>query len=159
MILCSEFDSPIGKIVLGAREEALVGLWMEGQKYFGSGYEMMPGENAVLRQAKEWLQRYFAGLRPDPRELPLAPEGSEFRQAVWAALLEIPYGQTVSYGQILRRVGRGCAQAVGGAVGHNPISIIIPCHRVVGADGKMTGYAGGIEKKKFLLELEKRQAE
>ena len=114
----------------------------------------------VTAAAADWLDRYFAGKRPDPSELPLKPEGSPFRQAVWQLLLEIPYGQVTTYGQLAKKMaelmGRQSmsAQAVGGAVGHNLISIIIPCHRVVGTDGSLTGYAGGLEKKIRLLELE-----
>ncbi len=111
----------------------------------------------VFRQAVAWLDAYFA-KQPLPDLPPLAPRGSDFRQAVWRLLLEIPYGQVTTYGalaQILRDRGiSAAAQAVGGAVGHNPISILIPCHRVVGADGSLTGYAGGVEKKRFLLALE-----
>lgn len=159
MIRYGVYESPVGRLILGVREEKLVGLWMEGQKYFGSGLTLTPGDSDALRQAEQWLDRYFAGQRPDPRELPLQPEGTEFRQAVWAALLRVPYGQTVTYGDIAREIGRGCGQAVGGAVGHNPIGIIIPCHRVVGADGGLTGYAGGLDRKRWLLEFEKRQSE
>lgn len=114
----------------------------------------------MLERAKRWLDRYFAGERPVPQELPLAPAGSTFRQEVWKILCDIPYGEIVTYGEIAaklaRQLGRKSmsAQAVGGAVGHNPISVIIPCHRVVGADGSLTGYAGGIEKKRKLLRLE-----
>ena len=111
----------------------------------------------VFRQAAAWLDAYFA-KQPLPDLPPLAPRGSDFRQVVWRLLLEIPYGQVTTYGalaQILRDRGiSAAAQAVGGAVGHNPISILIPCHRVVGADGSLTGYAGGVEKKRFLLALE-----
>ena len=155
----TELDTPIGKMVLAATEAALTGAWFVGQRFFGANYDMTPGDNEALRQTKGWLTAYFSGNKPDPRALPLAPVGSDFRHKVWDILLEIPYGQTVTYGNIAkeleRRYGvRVSAQAVGGAVGHNPISIIVPCHRVLGSGGALTGYAGGIEKKQWLLELE-----
>ena len=108
---------------------------------------------------RHWLDRYFAAERPDTRELPLAPAGTEFRRAVWALLLDIPYGSVTTYGRLAEEYERVSGhktspRAVGSAVGHNPISIIIPCHRVVGADGSLTGYAGGVENKRLLLELE-----
>ena len=134
----TRYASPLGTIFLAADNGALAGLWLEGQKYFAATLD----EAAVERDDLP----------------PLAPRGSDFRQAVWRLLLEIPYGQVTTYGalaQILRDRGiSAAAQAVGGAVGHNPISILIPCHRVVGADGSLTGYAGGVEKKRFLLALE-----
>lgn len=160
MIYGCTFDAPVGKMTLAASEDGLVGAWFVDQKHYGSGLTWEEGENEILRQAKAWLNRYFVGQRPDPAKLPLKPIGSPFRQAVWQILLQIPYGETVTYAHIdrmLRRQGiSSCSQAVGGAVGHNPISIIIPCHRVVGTGGKLTGYAGGIEKKVFLLEHEKK---
>lgn len=124
-----------------------------------AGWEERPAGAPVLAQAAHWLARYFAGGDPGPTP-PLAPDGSPFRQAVWAALMEIPYGQTRTYGQLAQalaqRTGKKAApRAVGGAVGHNPISLMIPCHRVVGAGGALTGYAGGLERKKALLALEK----
>ena len=138
----------------------LVGLWILGQKYFEStlyGRVEEKEELPVFRQTKMWLDRYFQGARPDLAELPLAPAGSSFRQAVWKILREIPYGQVITYGDIANQIAKekGLAkmssQAVGGAVGHNPISVIIPCHRVVGANGNLTGYAGGINLKIQLL--------
>ena len=117
-------------------------------------------EFSVLKEAKEWLDRYFAGEKPLINELKLAPEGSDFRKAVWKILCEIPYGETFTYGEIAETLAKRngvkkmSAQAVGGAVGHNPISIIIPCHRVVGKNGSLTGYAGGVDKKQKLLALE-----
>ena len=110
-------------------------------------------------QTKRWLDAYFAGNAPDPAALPLAPNGSEFRRRIWKLLLEIPYGEVTTYGQLAKeyeaRFGqKTAARAVGGAVGHNPISIIIPCHRVIGGNGTLTGYAGGIEAKKLLLTIE-----
>lgn len=160
MVYTSRYDSPIGPLLLAERDGKLIGLWMEGQKYFcGSLHEQMRDfENSpTLRQAKQWLDRYFSGDRPAIRELPLAPAGSDFRKEVWEILCEIPYGETTTYGEISQtlaaRRGLACmsAQAVGGAVGHNPISILVPCHRVVGRNGSLTGYAGGLQKKFWLL--------
>ena len=154
---------PVGGLVLAAGGKALCGLWLEGQKYFGGSLVdgAVPGDDLpVFAQARDWLDRYFAGARPDPRELPLAPVGGAFRQAVWKLLLDIPWGQVTTYGELARQIAaqRGLAsmsaQAVGGAVGHNPISIIIPCHRVVGVGGSLTGYAGGVDKKRWLLSHE-----
>ena len=119
------------------------------------------GASYIFDRTQEWLERYFAGGKPSPEELPLHPEGTVFRQMVWRELLHIPYGQVTTYGSLAKAVAREMgretmsAQAVGQAVGHNPISIIIPCHRVVGANGSLTGYAGGLDRKIRLLELEK----
>lgn len=162
MYRSTRYDSPVGRLTLCCCEDKLSGLWIEGQKYFGGSVsgEMVPGEAPVLDQARGWLDRYFAGERPDAGELPLAPAGSPFRQMVWRLLCAIPYGQVSTYGELARRaaaeLGRPSmsAQAVGGAVGHNPISIIIPCHRLVGADGSLTGYAGGLDRKLWLLRHE-----
>lgn len=160
MIYTTDYNSPVGRIMIAAKDEALTGLWIENQKYYlVSVKEEMEkcGDLAVLVQAKNWLDRYFAGEKPEIRELNLAPIGSEFRRGVWELLTEIPYGEVTTYGEIARKVAnrlgldRMSAQAVGGAVGHNPISIIIPCHRVVGTNGSLTGYAGGIDKKIALL--------
>lgn len=159
MVYTTRYESPVGRLLLAERDGKLAGVWMEGQKYFPGPMEEAredPG-SPLLRRAAEWLDRYFAGERPAPEELPLAPEGSEFRQEVWRLLLEIPYGQTAAYGELAHRLAarrgltRMSAQAVGGAVGHNPISIIIPCHRTVGSGGSLTGYAGGLQKKLWLL--------
>ncbi len=153
----------LGTLTIASDGEHIIGLWIEGQKYFASTVtdDMVDADDLpVLQDARQWLARYFAGEKPDPNELPLAPRGSSFRQRVWKKLLEIPYGQTTTYGRIASELAhedgkeRMSAQAVGGAVGHNPISVIIPCHRVVGADGSLTGYAGGIDKKVKLLTLE-----
>lgn len=153
--------SPLGPLTLAADGDALCGLWLPGQKYFGAGLSETPvgrGAAPALRAAQAWLECYFAGGRPDPAQLCLAPRGSAFRQNVWRMLLQIPYGQTVTYGELARRIAREGAglpaQAVGGAVAHNPISIIIPCHRVLGANGALTGYAGGLDKKRWLLRHE-----
>ena len=165
MFYSTTYPSPVGTLTLACDEagQALVGLWIENQKYFlGSLPERPEARDGlpVFRQATAWLDRYFAGERPAVRELTLAPIGGAFRQEVWDILCRIPYGQVMTYGQIGGRIAarRGLArmssQAVGGAVGHNPISIIIPCHRVVGAAGSLTGYAGGVGKKLWLLEHE-----
>ena len=156
----TRYASPLGTIFLAADNGTLTGLWLEGQKYFAATLDEAAVERddlPVFRQAAAWLDAYFA-KQPLPDLPPLAPRGSDFRQAVWRLLLEIPYGQVTTYGalaQILRDRGiSAAAQAVGGAVGHNPISVIVPCHRVVGASGSLTGYAGGIERKVKLLTLE-----
>lgn len=161
MIYTQHYDSPLGGILLAADDVGLTGLWFDGQKYFARGLsnERIAQETSVLAEAKRWLDIYFTGKAPDFTP-PLHPIGSAFRRSVWEILLQIPYGQTATYGEIARQLAkkqgldRMSAQAVGGAVGHNEISIIIPCHRVVGADGSLTGYAGGIGKKETLLELE-----
>jgi methylated-DNA-[protein]-cysteine S-methyltransferase len=163
MFYSTTYLSPVGKITLASDSVNLAGLWFDGQKYFGASIlEKMTknGDIPVFAAAKNWLDRYFAGKKPAISELPLAPIGSEFRQKVWKMLCEIPYGEVTSYGGIAKKMAvkmkkaSMSSQAVGGAVGHNPISIIIPCHRVVGANGSLTGYAGGIDKKIKLLELE-----
>lgn len=152
------YPSPLGEITLVCDEGALVSLSLPGQKGFAHAAEC--GEHPILTQAKTWLDAYFAGNAPSPAALPLRPEGTEFRKLIWGLLLEIPYGKTVTYGTLAKRAAeilgkpRMSAQAVGQAVGANPIAVIIPCHRVVGADGKLTGYDGGIHYKKALLQLE-----
>ena len=157
------FESAVGEITLGSDGQSLVGLWTAGQRYFGDAVpgEMVPNDNLdVFAAAKNWLNRYFEGKRPMISELPLAPAGSEFRQTVWEMLMEIPYGEVITYGELAGEIAcqlgieRMSAQAVGGAVAHNPISIIIPCHRVIGANGNLTGYAGGTEMKLQLLQHE-----
>ena len=161
MIQTAFYDAPYGRYVMAAEDGALTGVWLEGQKYFPSDLPVPSGEEAeVFARTRRWLDAYFAGRQPDVSTLPMAPKGSAFAQSVWQLLLEIPYGQTVTYGQLAKRLAeqRGLAQlsaqAVGGAVGHNPISIIIPCHRVLGAKNQLTGYAGGLDVKTFLLKLE-----
>ena len=161
MVYTTEYLSPLGTITLACDEEAIIGLWFNGQRYFGS---ILPRqterqERPLFQEARRWLDLYFAGQEPGFLP-PLHPAGSTFQQAVWALLLQIPYGQTVTYGELARQLAekqgrpRMSAQAVGGAVGHNKISIIIPCHRVVGTGGSLTGYAGGIDRKVKLLALE-----
>ena len=161
MVSTCHYDSPLGGILLAADEIGLTGLWFDGEKYFDVNLpaEHTERETPILLEAKRWLDIYFTGKEPDFLP-PLHPIGSAFRQSVWEILLQIPYGKTTTYGEIARQLAekqglsRMSAQAVGGAVGHNEISIIIPCHRVVGANGSLTGYAGGIDKKTKLLKLE-----
>lgn len=155
-----EIASPVGKLLLSSDGESLTGLWIMGQKYFGATLDRDTEEKElpVFTETSQWLDSYFAGRRPDFCP-PLAPKGSQFRQRVWRLLLEIPYGRLTTYGEIAVRLSESpdkpmSAQAVGGAVGHNPISIIIPCHRVVGAGGSLTGYAAGVAVKERLLRLE-----
>lgn len=156
-------DSPLGELTLASDGFALTGLWIKGQKYdriLLKGRETVKAEVPVFDKARSWLGRYFAGDRPEISELPLVMEGSDFQKRIWKLLCQIPYGETVTYGEISRKaaaqMGRSSmsAQAVGGAIGRNPISIIIPCHRVVGADGSLIGYAGGIDRKIMLLKHE-----
>lgn len=163
MFFYTEYLSPIGRLTAASDGSSIAGLWFNGQKYF---LDTLPGqpvrrdELEIFHKTKAWLERYFAGQKPDIHELPLKPIGGSFRQAVWKYLCEIPYGTVTTYGAIARQIAADfgketmSAQAVGSAVGHNPISIIIPCHRVVGADGSLTGYAGGIDRKIQLLTLE-----
>lgn len=161
MIQTAFYDAPYGRYVMAAEDGALTGVWLEGQKYFPSGLpEPSDGESEIFAHTRRWLDAYFAGRQPDVSALPMAPKGSAFARRVWQLLLEIPYGQTATYGGLAKRLAeqRGLAymsaQAVGGAVGHNPISVIIPCHRVLGAKNQLTGYAGGLDVKTFLLKLE-----
>lgn len=162
MYYITEYQSPVGKLVLASDGANIIGLWMEGQKYFGGTVKtemIQKDELPVFTAAREWLDRYFAGEKPAINELPLAPMGSSFKEKVWKILCDVPYGHTTTYGEIAKKIAAMehktsmSSQAIGGAVGHNPISIIIPCHRVVGANGSLTGYAGGIVKKLKLLEL------
>ena len=158
MIFTQHYESPLGGILLAADDIGLTGLWFEGQKYFARTLDAVhqEQETAVLSEARRWLDVYFGGQEPDFTP-PLHPAGSAFQQEVWALLRRIPCGQTTTYGALAKQLAaerglsRMSAQAVGGAVGHNVISIIIPCHRVVGTDGSLTGYAGGIDKKAGLL--------
>ena len=160
MFYKTDYNAPIGRMMIVSDDTRIVGVWLEGQKYFGGviGEDLLrQDELPVLQEAKSWLDRYFAGDKPQISELPLAPRGNAFRQAVWRILCAIPYGEVVTYGDIAKEIARQqgvktmSAQAIGGAVGHNPISVIIPCHRVVGVNGNLTGYAGGLEVKIKLL--------
>lgn len=150
-------STPVGRLVLVARGDALVGVWMEDQRHhpgvlaYGEG---APVDDPVLTAAAQQLEEYFAGRRTE-FDLPLAPEGTEFQRRVWAELLQIPFGETVTYGELARRLGDpNGSRAVGLANGRNPIGIVIPCHRVVGAAGDLTGYGGGLPRKRLLLDLE-----
>ena len=157
----THYQSPLGGITISSDGSALTGLWFDGQKYFAStlGADYKEKNLPVFTEAKRWLDIYFSGKEPDFTP-PLSLNGSAFRMAVWQILQSIPYGQTITYGDIAKQLAaqtgkaKMSAQAVGGAVGRNPISIIVPCHRVIGAGGSLTGYAGGIDKKVLLLELE-----
>ena len=161
MIYTTEYASPLGVMTLSCDGEAVTGAWFNGQRYFGSVLpkETEKKETSLLRDAKRWLDVYFSGREPDFLP-PLRYDQTPFRKAVCDIMLTIPYGKTMTYGEIAeiiagqRGVEKMSAQAVGGAVGHNPISLMIPCHRVVGTSGSLTGYGGGIERKVRLLELE-----
>lgn len=156
-------NSPIGKLILASDKISLVGAWFEGQKYIDKkilNNAILKDNLDVFDDTKLWLKDYFRGIKVQANDLPIAPIGSEFRQLVWRELCKIPYGELSTYGKIAKEIARQksiskmSAQAVGSAVGHNPIAIIIPCHRVVASNGNLTGYAGGLEKKIKLLELE-----
>ena len=157
----NHYRSPLGTILLAADDTGLTGLWFEGQKYFAQGLDKETEEKefSVFQTARRWLDVYFSGQKPD-FQVPLHFQGTTFQKEVWEILLSIPYGETTTYGAIAKQLAakRGLphlsAQAVGSAVGHNKISIIVPCHRVIGADGSLTGYAGGIWRKEKLLALE-----
>lgn len=176
MYYSREYKSPLGKLTLVCDQDKkyIVGLWIEGQKYFAGGLEgdqivstksPKGGKSSnhsldILDEAVSWLDRYFSGQRPPIGDLKLRPEGTDFRQEVWSILMDIPYGQVTTYAdiasQVAKKLGRKSmsAQTVGGAVGHNPISIIIPCHRVIGSRGSLIGYAGGMDRKTWLLNHE-----
>lgn len=157
-------SSPVGDLVLVSDGEYLTGLFIAGQKYFMDGISKELDKNndlEIFHMVNDWLKSYFAGENPSIQGLLLKPQGTVFRQVVWQELLNIPYGGTITYQElgkkVAKRLGKNSmsSQAIGGAVGHNPISIIIPCHRVIGTDGSLTGYAGGLDKKEYLLALEK----
>lgn len=156
-----KYKSPVGLLTLASDGENLTGLWIEGQSYFPERDEDVQSKDdlPVFEQTIDWLERYFQGENPG-KIPPVAPEGTEFRKLVWKILEEIPYGGLTTYGEIAKEISKQqngkfiSARAVGGAVGHNPISIIIPCHRVIGIDGSLTGYAGGLDVKVKLLEKE-----
>lgn len=158
MICTTCYDSPLGKLTLAGKNNKLIGLWIEGQKHFFRNFKDKIKKNddlAIFRKTEKWLDSYFNGENPSIENLDLNPQGTDFRLKVWKILEGIAYGEVVTYGDIAKKISYDMSsQAVGGAVGHNPISIIVPCHRVVGFDGKLTGYAGGLENKVKLLELE-----
>lgn len=159
----TSYKSPIGMITIASDGENIIGLWFKDQKYYEDtlkGEIITDDELKVFNNCKKWLDEYFNNKKPEISKLPLKPHGTKFRQCVWNILTEIPYGETTTYGNIAKEVikrlnkEKMSAQAIGGAVGHNHISIIIPCHRVIGSDGSLTGYAGGINKKIELLKHE-----
>lgn len=162
MIYTYHYSSSLGGITLSSNGAELTGLWFDGQKYFGDtlGEKCEEKNLPIFEETARWLDIYFSGKSPDFTP-PLSMETTPFRKAVWEIMLTIPYGKTMTYGEIANRIAKQeglpkmSAQAVGGAVGHNSISLIIPCHRVVGTNGSLTGYSGGIDKKVKLLTLEK----
>lgn len=155
------YESPLGGMTLASNGDALTGLWFDDQKYFATTLDKDHKEQhlPIFEETEQWLSLYFRGQEPDFTPT-LCPKGTPFRKAVWDILLTIPYGETRTYGDIAKQLAKEqglakmSAQAVGGAVGHNPIALIIPCHRVLGSDGSLTGYAGGLEKKEALLLME-----
>ena len=159
------FESKLGTLTLLSDEKNLLGLWFNGQKYFGASYDLNNAEVVVtrpIRQAQKWLTAYFVGQNPDPFAVPIKPNVSAFGQKVLKELQRVPYGEVITYKELSNRVQRGQnkvnkARAIGNAVGHNPISLIIPCHRVIGSDGSLTGYAGGLQRKRALLKMENPQ--
>ena len=157
-MFATDYSSPLGEMLIVSDGEAVCGVWFYGQKHFLSSLEdeiIKQGDLAIFDGVKEWFDDYFNGLNPKIN-FKLNPKGSDFRRKVWKILSQIPYGETLTYGEIASRISPTMsARAVGGAVGHNPISILIPCHRVLGKNHKLTGYAGGIDKKIKLLKLEK----
>ena len=156
MIYFTTTDSPLGIITLSSDGTSLTGLWLDGQKYFPDRKGWSESADLpVFLQTRQWLRDYFSGAAPDPKAIVLSPAGTPFQMQVWQQLLEIPYGQTITYGTLAQSIHCPSPQAVGNAVGRNPISIVIPCHRVVGRNGQLTGYAGGLHRKQWLLELEK----
>ena len=157
MYYSTDYSSPIGEMLIVSDGEAVVGLWFYGQKHFRANIEktIQKDDLPIFEEVSRFLDDYFRGVNP-MINFSLRPIGSEFRMKVWKILAEIPYGETMTYGEIASRISpEMSAQAVGGAVGHNPISILIPCHRVLGANGKLTGYAAGLDKKIELLKIEK----
>ena len=162
MVYTTQYASPLGAITLACDDAAIIGLWFNGQRYFGNILPKQPveKEQPLLQDTKRWLDIYFSGRAPDFLP-PLRYDSTPFRKAVCEIMLTIPYGKTMTYGEIAAAIAKQqglskmSAQAVGGAVGHNPISLIIPCHRVVGTNGSLTGYGGGIARKVKLLELER----
>ena len=153
-------ETPLGPVTLVATERGLAGLWFDGQKHHPGSIDVphAPAQRWIAEGLRQ-LERYFAGDAA-PFDLPLDPQGSDFQRAVWTALRDIAAGRTTSYGALARRLGReaGAARAVGAAVGRNPLSVIVPCHRVLGGDGALTGYAGGLDRKRALLKLEGAEA-
>lgn len=161
----TEYKSPLGNITICCNEqENIVGLWFENQKHFANNINGKITENNNLKifiKTKNWLDKYFAGNKPNIKEIPIEFIGTKFQKSVWKILYKIPYGKVITYGDIAKQIAKKkdipkmSAQAIGGAVGHNPISVIVPCHRVIGKNGNLTGYAAGLDKKKKLLQIEK----
>lgn len=149
----THYSSPLGKLLLAGDGEGLAGLWFEGQAHFPRLDAEEKADLPLFGEVRRWLDIYFSGREPDFTPS-LRPRGTDFQRAVWGLLGEIPYGRTATYGELAARLAGTSARAVGGAVGRNPVSILIPCHRVVGAGGCLTGYAGGLDKKGYLLRLE-----
>ncbi|MCK3942811.1 methylated-DNA--[protein]-cysteine S-methyltransferase [Streptococcus suis] len=150
------YQSPLGPMSLVASDRGLRGAWFEGQKYFERGLDEKPvlGSHPILNSTRLLLDAYFSGEQVDFSDLPLEPVGTDFQEKVWRLLKEIPHGQTTNYGRLAQQLGLGSGQAVGGAIGRNPYSIIVPCHRVLNQKGQLTGYAGGLDKKIWLLQHE-----
>lgn len=153
---CTKYVSPLGMITLSSDGENLTGLWFDGQKYYLGKYKNLEEKDDldIFYKIKKWLDEYFAGNSPSVKDVPLKPEGTDFQKKVWQELLKIPYGEVTTYGTIAETLHIKSGQAIGSAVGRNPISILIPCHRVISKNGSLTGYAGGVVKKVSLLELE-----
>ena len=161
MYYCT-YESKIGLLYLISDSKSLIGCYLEGQKYFPNNIDnyLLSEELNILVKSKAWLEKYFNGENPSIDEIPLNYIGTEFRKTVWEVLKEISYGKLVTYKHIAEKIAKAkgiktmSSQAVGGAVGHNPLLIFIPCHRVIGVDGSLTGYAAGLDNKRFLLNLE-----
>lgn len=155
MYYSTRYPSPIGEMLIVSDGDAICGAFFCGQKHFPSFENLVQKDDlAIFDDVAEWFDDYFSGLNPKI-DFKLNPQGSEFRMKVWKILSEIPYGETLTYGEIASRISSTMsAQAVGGAVGYNPLAILIPCHRVLGANGKLTGYAGGLDRKVKLLKME-----
>ena len=154
----SHYNSPLGRITMGSDGEALIGLWFDDQKHFGANLEKEQRQQddlPIFDLTRKWLDIYFSGKVPQFTP-PLLMRASDFRKQVWKQLLNIPFGQTTTYGKIAKSLGGSSAIAVGGAIGHNAISLIIPCHRVIASDGNLRGYAGGLDRKRWLLEMEQK---
>ena len=163
MIYTSYYNSPVGKLLLASKNNKLIGVWIENQKYYLSNLKekmQKKDDEEILIKTKNWLDRYFENKNPHISELDIEPIGTDFSKKVWTILCTIPYGKVITYGEIAKKISKAMnkdkmsAQAVGNAVAHNPISIIIPCHRVIGANGNLTGYAGGLDIKMRLLKHE-----
>lgn len=159
-------NSPLGELTITSTKDKLTGVYLKNQRYFLHNIkeELVRNDNLdILKKTTSWLNDYFKGLKKDPSELPLNLRGTSFQKLVWQELLKIPYGKTTTYKELSIKIAKKLnkekmsSQAIGGAVGHNPISIIIPCHRVIGSNGSLTGYAAGIDKKKYLLNLEQQK--